>query len=34
MTSRERVLCALKNSEPDRVHYFENDIDEVIVAQL
>ncbi|NLM94720.1 MAG: hypothetical protein GX165_04080, partial [Firmicutes bacterium] len=34
MTSRERVLCALKNSEPDRVPYFEHDIDEVIVAQL
>ncbi len=34
MTSRERVLCALRRGVPDRVPYFELGVDEPIICQL
>lgn len=34
MTSRERVLCALKGGTPDRVPYFELGVDEPIIRRL
>ena len=34
MTSRERVLCALRGGRPDRVPYCELGVDEAIVARL
>lgn len=34
MTSRERILCALRRETPDRVPYLEAGIDEPIICQL